>query len=152
MVFEDNDADARFSTGETGLPGLRVRVAHSLGAETLAADGSGVVTVTLPGPGVYAFDLLDRPRPGQAWRETTRSALEVRVGEDGSLAILSGGGKALPIGLAPGAAFAFGLAKRPVSVVFPLGVAGFLLITAIIVALDRRAEAIRSLERALKNP
>lgn len=155
-VFEDANADAFRQSGEPGLAGLRVRVDGPDGwVQMLLPDPSGVVTVTLPGAGVYTVYLVDRP--GAGWEPTTRLAVEVRVGEDGSVTLLPtpgpasgvGGGKALPVGMAADVAFAFGLVPQRVGVFIPLGAAGLLFALALTSVLDRRAKAIRSLEKAL---
>ena len=146
LVFEDDDADAVRVPQEPGLGALRVVVE---GVGEYVTDASGLITVTLPGAGEYTFALVDRPGP--AWQATTREWLAVRVGEDGSLVLLPGGGrKALPVGVADGVAFAFGLAERRVMVWLALTAAGLLFIVALTAVLDRRAKALRRLERTMK--
>jgi hypothetical protein len=76
--------------------------------ETLVSDAAGVVTITLPGAGSYEISLAGYPA-GAAWEPTTRTAMQVRVGDDGSVAFLPGGENTLPIGVAEDMAFAFGL-------------------------------------------
>lgn len=149
-VFEDGNADAFRQAGERGLAGLRVRVGGPGGwSQVLIPDPLGVATATLPGAGVYTIYLADRP--GAGWEPTTRTALEVKVGADGSVAILpSGGRKVLPVGLAEGVAFAFGLVPRRVGLLIPLGSAGLLFALALSGALDRRAKALRRLEQAIR--
>jgi len=61
----------------------------------------------------------------------------------------SGGRKALPVGLAEDAAFAFGLVPRRVGLLIPLGAAALLFAAVLSAVLDRRAEAIRDLEKVL---
>ena len=147
-VFEDGNGDGYRQPGEPGMAGLRVEVTGEGWLQVFYPDKSGLVTVTLPGPGVYRFLLADRPGPG--WRPTTRTVLEVRVGPDGSAAVLpSGGRKGLPVGLAEGAAFAFGLAPRRAGLLIPWAASALLFAAALTGALDRRAKAIRDLEKAL---
>jgi len=148
-VFEDGNTDGYRQAGERGLVKLQVRVEGSGWVEVYpVVDPSGLVTVTLPGAGAYRFVLTDRP--GAGWEPTTRMVLEVRVGADGSVAVLPPGGrKVLPVGLAEGAAFAFGLVPRRVGLLIPLGAAGLLFAVALTAVLDRRAKAIRRLEQAL---
>jgi len=148
-VFEDGNADAYRQPEEPGLAGLRVQVETEGWLQVFYPNASGLVTVRLPGPGVYRFVLVDRP--GAAWQPTTRTVLEVRVGADGAVAILpSGGRKALPVGLAEGVAFAFGLVPRHVGLLIPLAVVGLLFVVVLTAVLDRRSRAIRDLERALR--
>jgi hypothetical protein len=123
-VFRDDDANALKGLEEPGLAGLNVQVVGSTWSQVFAADAAGVVTITLPGPGSYEISLAGYPA-GVAWEPTTRTAMRVRVGDDGSIVFLpaepalrpvlslskdlSKGEDALPIGVAEGAAFAFGL-------------------------------------------
>jgi len=153
-VFEDGNADARRQPVEPGLEGLAVRVEGGTWVEVFTTDAAGLVTVTLPGPGMYTFYLVGRP--GAAWEATTRTALQVRIGTDGSVAVLPVGRHVgpsdhppLPVGSAEGTAFAFGLVPRRVGLFLPLTVAGLLFIAAAAAALDQRAAAIRDLEETL---
>jgi hypothetical protein len=96
--------------------------------------------------------LLTRPREG-TWAATTRLVMAVQVEADRSVVILPAGeDEALPVGTAPTCVFAFGLAPRAARVAavwLPLAATTLLVLATLGAALDRRAEAIRELERAL---
>jgi hypothetical protein len=107
-VFRDDDANALKGLEEPGLAGLGVRAEGEAWSEAFLADATGVVTIALPGPGAYEVSLAGYPAaPG--WEATTRTAVQVRVGDDGSVIFFLSGEDALPIGVAEGVAFAFGL-------------------------------------------
>ena len=111
-VFEDDNSDARRQPSEPGLPDLPVQVDGPDGWSIVLLPGaSGLVTVTLPGPGIYVFHLADRPGP--SWEATTRTVVEVRVGADGSVVLLPTTDHSLPLGVAEGVTFAFGLVPVP---------------------------------------
>jgi hypothetical protein len=78
-----------------------------------------VVTITLPGPGNYEIALAGYPA-GAAWEPTTRTAMHVRIGDDGSVVFLPAGETALPTGMAEGVAFAFGLIAVAAPAVAPV--------------------------------
>jgi hypothetical protein len=152
-VFQDDDGDATRAEVEPGLAGLEVYVGGEGGWNaTWLADARGVVTITLPGAGVYEVSLLTRPREG-TWAATTRLVMAVQVEADRSVVILPAGeDEALPVGTAPTCVFAFGLAPRAARVAavwLPLAATTLLVLATLGAALDRRAEAIRELERAL---
>jgi len=143
-VFEDGNADAFRQPQERGL-GLRVRVDGPGGwPQTLIPDPSGVVTATLSEAGVYVVYLIERPA---GWGATTRTALEVQVETDGSVTVLPGGKKTLPLGVAEGVAFAFGLMPQRLTL-WPFGLllGGLLLLLGQVGGRMRIPQAIR--ERA----
>jgi hypothetical protein len=113
-VFRDDDANGLKELEEPGLVGLSIQVEGGTWSEAFVADASGsygaegVVTITLPGPGDYEIMLASYPA-GAAWEPTTRTAMQVRIGDDGSVVFLPAGETALPTGMAEGVAFAFGL-------------------------------------------
>jgi hypothetical protein len=153
-VFEDSDEDAtRDDRVERALEGLEVTVdGGAWWNATWAADAQGVVTITLPGPGVYKVSLLTRPSVGN-WAATTRLAMTVQVEADRSVVIWPvEGDETLPVGTAPGCGFAFGLvprAVRTVTIWLPLAAIALLVLTTLGAVLDRRAKAIRGLEKAM---
>jgi hypothetical protein len=113
-VFRDDDANGLKGPGELGLADARIRVESGTWSEIFIADASGsygaegVVTITLPGAGSYEIALAGYPA-GAAWEPTTRTAMQVRIGDDGSVVFLPAGEDTLPTGMAEGVAFAFGL-------------------------------------------
>ena len=118
---------------------------------TYVADAQGVVTITLPGPGVYEVSLLTRPPKG-SWAATTRRVMLVQVEADRSVVILPGKGGDAPVGTAPTCAFAFGLAlraARAAAIWLPLVAITLVVLTTLGAALDRRARAIRELVRTM---
>jgi len=160
-VFRDDDEDATRAEAEPGLGGLEVYVGSSTSSgrggggrwnAVWSADAQGVVTITLPGPGVYEVSLLTRPSAG-GWAATTRMAMVIQVEADRSVVIMPAEeDEALPVGTAPTCVFAFGLAPRAVRVAaiwLPLAAIASLVLATLGAVLDRRAEAIRELERAL---
>jgi hypothetical protein len=115
-VFRDDDANGLKELEEPGLVGLSIQVEGGTWSEAFVADAAGVVTITLPGAGTYEISLAGYPA-GAAWEPTTRTAMQVRIGGDGSVVFLPAGETALPTGMAEGVAFAFGLvAVAPPSV------------------------------------
>jgi hypothetical protein len=146
-AFRDDDGDAHRDTGEAGLAGSVVLVHGAAWSGRFVADARGLVTVTLPGAGVYTFHLSGRP--GGNWRATTRIPLCVRVGGEGDVEVLAGRGDALPPGTGQGVAFAFGLAMRRATLWIPLAAAGLLALAVLVAASDRRAEMIRRLEQTI---
>jgi len=145
-IFQDDNADALRQPGEPGLV-LRVQVESREGWEDLrwsmifTADATGLVTITLPGPGTYTISLADRPGP--LWKTTTRTSVEIRVEEDGSVVLLSWTGQDLPVGLAEGVALAFGLTPPPVLWPFILLFAGIVVWMGRKLSYVRLAESIR---------
>jgi hypothetical protein len=123
-VFRDDDANGLKEMEEPGLVGLSVQVESGTWSEAFVADVAGVVTITLPGPGDYEIALAGYPA-GATWEPTTRTAMQVRIGGDGSVVFLPAGETALPTGMAEGVAFAFGLvavatpAAAPTIVLWP---------------------------------
>jgi hypothetical protein len=110
-VFRDDDADALKGSGEPGLAGMHVLAQGEAWSETFAVDSAGVVTVTLPGPGAYLVGLAE-DSPGTDWEATTRTAMQAQVEADGQiLFLLPDDLDTRPIGVAEGAAFAFGLVR-----------------------------------------
>jgi hypothetical protein len=107
-VFRDDDANGLKGLGEPGLERLAIQAKSGTWVESFVADAAGVVTITLPGPGDYEISLAGYPS-GAAWEPTTRTAMQVRIGDDGSVVFLPVGESALPTGTAEGVAFAFGL-------------------------------------------
>jgi len=107
-VFRDDDANGLKGLEEPGLERLDVRAQSGTWVEAFIADAAGVVTITLPGAGSYEISLAGYPA-GAAWEPTTRKAVQVRIGDDGSVVFLPAGETALPTGMAEGVAFAFGL-------------------------------------------
>jgi hypothetical protein len=93
---------------EPGLVGLSVQVEGGTWSEAFIADAAGVVTITLSGPGSYEIALAGYPADA-AWKPTTRTAMQVRIGDDGSVVFLPASEDTLPTGMAEGVAFAFGL-------------------------------------------
>jgi hypothetical protein len=139
-VFQDDNQDARRQPAETGLAGLRVRVETVGWTGVFSADVGGLVTVTLPWPGEFTIFLADR-RPG--WAATTRMAVSVRVGEDGSVVLLPGNTQDLPVGLAEGVALAFGLTPPPALWPFILILSGILVWISRKLSYVRIAESVR---------
>jgi hypothetical protein len=151
-VFRDDDEDAIKTETEPGLAGLEV---YAKGGgwwqKTYVADAQGVVTITLTSPGVYEVSLLTRPQEG-SWAATTRLVMLVQVDADRSVVIIPGRGDEAPVGTAPTCAFAFGLTLRAVraaAVWLPLVVIALLVCLTLGAVLDRRARAIRELERTI---
>jgi len=115
-VFRDDDANGFKGPREPGLERLDVRAKSGTWTETFVADAAGVVTITLPSADNYEIALAGYPA-GAAWEPTTRTAMQIRIGDDGSVVFLpaepalslSKGETALPTGMAEGVAFAFGL-------------------------------------------
>jgi len=139
-VFQDDNRDAQRQPAETGLAGLRVRVGAVGWTGVFSADVGGLMTVTLPWPGEFTIFLADH-RPG--WAATTRMAVSVRVGEDGSVVLLPGNTRGLPVGLAEGAVLAFGLVPPPVLWPFILLFAGIVVWMGRKLSYVRLAESIR---------
>jgi hypothetical protein len=107
-IFRDDDANGLKGPGEPGMERLDVRAQSETWMKAFVADAAGVVTITLPGAGTYEIALAGYPA-GAAWEPTTRTAMQVRIGDDGSVVFLPAGETALPTGMAEGVAFAFGL-------------------------------------------
>jgi hypothetical protein len=107
-IFRDDDANGLKGPREPGLERLDIQAKSGTWVETFVADAAGVVTITLPGAGSYEIALAGYPA-GAAWEPTTRTAMQVRIGDDGSVVFLPAGETALPTGMAEGVAFAFGL-------------------------------------------
>lgn len=148
-VFEDPDADALRSAAEPGLAEWVVRVTAGRGwSHDFAADARGLVTVTLPGPDVYTFTVVDPP---VNWVATSRSEIAVRLGEEGGVVILpAAGGKVLPVGVAQRTVFAFGLMPRRIAVFVPLAGAGLLFGIAAAAVFDPRPGALCEFRRVLE--
>lgn len=113
-IFRDDDANGLKGLKEPGIVGLRIQAKNETWSNTFIADASGsigadgVVTITLPGPGNYEIALAGYPA-GATWKPTTQATMQVRIGDDGSVIFLPAGETTLPIGMAEGVAFAFGL-------------------------------------------
>jgi hypothetical protein len=150
MVFQDDDVDAVRAPAESGLEGLRVRIEGTSGWETdYMTDPQGVVTFTLPGPDTY--NVYVARRPGHNWQPTSRPVIELRVDGAGSLVILpASGGKVLPVGVAEGVTFAFGLVAQRMALFLPLAGIGVLMAAAASAVADPRANAVRQFREILE--
>jgi hypothetical protein len=117
-VFRDDDTDGLKGPDEPGLESLVIQAKSETWVETFVADAAGVVTITLPGARSYEISLAGYPA-GAMWEPTTRTAMQVRIGDDGSVVFLPAGETALPTGMAEGVAFAFGLVAVAAPVAAP---------------------------------
>jgi hypothetical protein len=147
-VFEDYDTDATKALHEPGLAQWVVRVEGSGGwAQDFTADTRGLVTVTLPGPDIYVFTVVDPPG---SWVPTSRPEMKIHLGEEGGVVILpASGGTMLPVGMAERTIFAFGLLPRRMAVFVPLAGLGLLLVVAGTGVLDPRPQALRKFREIL---
>lgn len=149
MVFQDDDVDAVRAPVEAGLEGLWVRIEGTSGWETdYMTDPRGVVTFTLPGPDTY--NVYVAQRPGHNWQPTSRPVIELRVDGTGSLVILPASGrKVLPVGVADGVTFAFGVVARRLALCVPLTSIGLLFVLAATAVSDPRPCALQMLKESL---
>ena len=149
-VFEDPDTDAYKADQEPGLAEWVVRVTGSGGtwSQVFTADPRGLVTVTLPGPDMYTFTVVDAPTN---WEPTSRPEIVIRLGEQGGVVILpAASGKVLPVGVAERTIFAFGLVPRRVALFVPVAGIGMLLAVAVTGVLDPRPRALQELREVLE--
>jgi hypothetical protein len=148
-IFEDPDADAYKTAQEPGLATWVVRVEGNEGwNRDFTADSQGLVTVTLPGPDTYTFSVVDPPG---SWQATSREEITVRLGEEGDVVFLPASGrKALPVGVAERAVFAFSLAPRRVALFVPLAGIGMVLALAVTGVLDPRPRALQELREVFE--